>query len=105
MHLTQRAEDTRLPVRPLTRTELVTVDVVTARLLAAVYPSTPAGSGAPPGPAAGRPARRGTTQGFGLAGMRGRVEMHDGELSAGPLAAGGFAVQAKIPYATAGGPR
>lgn len=57
------------------------------------------------GPADGRPVGRGTTAGFGLAGMRERVEMHDGEMTAGPLAAGGFQVQATIPGGPAGGRR
>ncbi|WP_327042576.1 sensor histidine kinase [Micromonospora ureilytica] len=57
------------------------------------------------GPRDGRPVRRGTADGFGLAGMRERVEMHDGEMTAGPLAAGGFQVQVKLPYAPAGGQR
>jgi signal transduction histidine kinase len=57
------------------------------------------------GPRAGRPIRRGASEGFGLAGMRERVEMHDGEMSAGPVAAGGFQVQVTIPYAVGSGPR
>jgi signal transduction histidine kinase len=37
-------------------------------------------------------------QGHGLRGMAERVSLHDGELSAGPGAAGGFVVRARIPY-------
>jgi signal transduction histidine kinase len=37
-------------------------------------------------------------QGNGLAGMRERVAMFGGALSAGPLATGGFQVEAVLPY-------
>ncbi len=37
-------------------------------------------------------------QGHGLRGMAERVSLHDGELSAGPGAAGGFVVRARVPY-------
>ena len=40
-------------------------------------------------------------QGNGLAGMRERVAMFGGELAAGPVPAGGFQVEAVLPYASA----
>ncbi|WP_327033012.1 sensor histidine kinase [Micromonospora ureilytica] len=55
------------------------------------------------GPVGGRPIRPSAAEGFGLAGMRERVEMHNGDMTAGPLAAGGFQVHVKIPYAPMGG--
>ncbi|MBG6102084.1 signal transduction histidine kinase [Micromonospora vinacea] len=57
------------------------------------------------GPVDGRPIRRSAAEGFGLAGMRERVEMHNGDMTAGPLAAGGFQVQVKIPHAPMDGQR
>ena len=39
-------------------------------------------------------------QGNGLSGMRERVAMYGGELSAGPLPTGGFQVEAVLPYAS-----
>jgi signal transduction histidine kinase len=39
-------------------------------------------------------------QGNGLTGMRERVAMYGGELSAGPLPTGGFQVEAVLPYAS-----
>jgi signal transduction histidine kinase len=51
-------------------------------------------------PATGQPRADGT--GHGLAGMRERVALLGGELSAGPEADGGFAVRARLPRAPAG---
>jgi signal transduction histidine kinase len=39
----------------------------------------------------------GTGTGHGLIGMRERVEVYDGELSAGPRQGGGFTVRATLP--------
>jgi signal transduction histidine kinase len=41
-------------------------------------------------------------EGFGLVGMRERVELHGGELHTGPAPGGGFRVHARIPLAIAG---
>ncbi len=45
----------------------------------------------------GPPADRQNDDGHGLAGMRERVALFGGELAAGPLPAGGFAVRARLP--------
>jgi signal transduction histidine kinase len=47
----------------------------------------------------GRPTGTETGSGHGLAGMRERVEAYGGEVTAGPRAAGGFAVEATLPLA------
>ena len=46
----------------------------------------------------------GTGSGHGLRGMRERVALYGGDLAAGPLPAGGFAVRAWIPYAAQSAP-
>ncbi|WP_041843391.1 sensor histidine kinase [Actinoplanes friuliensis] len=46
----------------------------------------------------GPPARSQTVDGAGLTGMRERVALHHGSLTAGPRAEGGFAVSATLPY-------
>lgn len=46
----------------------------------------------------GAPARRPATDGAGLTGMRERVALHAGALTAGPQDHGGFRVQATLPY-------
>jgi hypothetical protein len=53
---------------------------------------------------AGEPARGGpgTVSGFGLAGLRERVAMLDGQFEAGPDEAGGFGVSALLPAAPDG---
>ncbi|MFE9428707.1 sensor histidine kinase [Kitasatospora sp. NPDC006697] len=67
-----------------------------------------AGRAAPPphGEAGGReravPGRRG---GYGLIGMRERVALHGGTLTAGPVADGGFRVAASLPYEPAEEPQ
>ena len=48
-----------------------------------------------PGPP--RPSSTVTTAGFGIAGMTGRAQAVGGELSAGPVASGGFEVRASLP--------
>jgi signal transduction histidine kinase len=46
----------------------------------------------------GAPARSGTSPGgLGLIGMRERVALHGGQLTAGPVSGGGFAVRVKLP--------
>ncbi len=53
-------------------------------------------------------ALRGVGTGHGLIGMRERVEIYDGELTAGPLPGGGFRVHARLPVSpdpAAGGSR
>jgi signal transduction histidine kinase len=51
---------------------------------------------------AGTPGRAGREGGgHGLAGMRERVALLGGELSAGPCAGGGFRVAARLPYTSA----
>jgi signal transduction histidine kinase len=42
--------------------------------------------------------------GYGLRGMRERVALYGGEVDAGPLPAGGFAVRARIPYGAQSAP-
>ncbi len=61
----------------------------------------PAANGRPPagaGPAAG------SVEGFGLIGMRERVQLLGGELKAGPAPGGGFRVHARIPLDVVPGP-
>ncbi|PSK95355.1 signal transduction histidine kinase [Murinocardiopsis flavida] len=53
---------------------------------------------APGQPAAASTAPQGRGGGFGLVGLRERVNVSGGELSAGPRPAGGFSVRARIPY-------
>jgi signal transduction histidine kinase len=50
------------------------------------------------------PKTNGTGTGHGLRGMRERVALYGGEVDAGPLPAGGFAVRARIPYAAKSAP-
>lgn len=56
------------------------------------------GGGGPTAAGAVGPQRAGHT-GYGLVGMRERVALHDGTLTAGPLSGGGFAVTASLPVA------
>ena len=49
-------------------------------------------------------AERGTGTGHGLAGMRERAASVGGAIEAGPRAAGGFRVAARLPVPEAGGP-
>src|SRR5207245_2572056 len=46
----------------------------------------------------GRGANGAAATGYGLAGMRERVELHGGTLDTGAPAGGGFVVKARIPY-------
>lgn len=46
----------------------------------------------------GTPSGTSPSAGWGLVGMRERVEVHGGSLTAGPRAGGGFAVRATVPY-------
>ena len=48
----------------------------------------------------GRRSVNGNTAGYGLAGMRERVELHGGMLEAGSRSEGGFAVKARLPLGT-----
>jgi signal transduction histidine kinase len=48
----------------------------------------------------GRQAVNGNAPGYGLAGMRERVELHGGTLEAGSRSEGGFCVKARLPLAT-----
>ena len=43
------------------------------------------------------------TPGSGIIGMRERCQLLGGHLDAGPIAGGGFAVAARLPFAPAGG--
>ena len=48
----------------------------------------------------GRRSVNGNAAGYGLAGMRERVELHGGTLEAGSRSEGGFAVKARLPFGT-----
>ena len=48
----------------------------------------------------GRGAVNGSGDGYGLAGMRERVELHGGSLETGALSHGGFAIKARLPLGT-----
>jgi signal transduction histidine kinase len=70
-------------------------DAGVVRLRVANGPGGPAGPGGPGGP--GGPARSEPGPGHGLTGMRERVALLGGSLSAGPSAGGGFVVSAVLP--------
>jgi signal transduction histidine kinase len=71
------------PGAPVSLIVAYTDDAVTLEIVDAGPPVTP------PNP------------GHGLVGMRERVELYDGDLTWGPLPAGGFHVHAALPYETA----
>ena len=48
----------------------------------------------------GRGPENGNAPGYGLAGMRERVELHGGTFEAGRATAGGFVVKARLPLQT-----